>query len=202
VTTLNIAIITFVIGLVGWGVCTISLTILHKLKKLDSFVISEKNNKIIVKQSAPNIYLNSTGSFFLLSLFGFIILTTNMIKASVSIQLIIIYFACAIFSFVHFTSRKNFKIIIDRVDNSILLKKGAYSLHEYKQWVIDDRRLFWGADESTYALYIKNDNNKYKFVYGYSLYKDIEKLKLEIEDRLNSGPYIIIDTNLPPVTDQ
>ena len=185
----NIEIITIVliVGITGWMVPLLTLSLLHKLKKKNSFVINEKENKTIIKHNPINAFLNPISLFFLTSLFGILLLATDVLKVNVYAKLAIIYMACAAWFFVQFSRRKKFKIVIDKTNNSIVLKNKTYSLQEYNQFEIDDRRRFWESSENlSYALYIKNDENRYQLVYGYSVYEEIEKLKIEIEERMIS----------------
>jgi len=189
VFVVNIEIITIVliVGITGWMVPLLTLSLLHKLKKKNSFVINEKENKTIIKHNPINAFLNPISLFFLTSLFGILLLATDVLKVNVYAKLAIIYMACAAWFFVQFSRRKKFKIVIDKTNNSIVLKNKTYSLQEYNQFEIDDRRRFWESSENlSYALYIKNDENRYQLVYGYSVYEEIEKLKIEIEERMIS----------------
>jgi len=184
VTNINIIIITCIIGLVGYITIMITLTLLHKWKNINSFVLSENNTKIIIRNSKSNTYFISVAHFFLLSL-STILIVTDIVKVDRSLQLVAIYLVCLIIASIEFIRRRNLKVIIDVATNSIILKNKIYSLLEYNQFEIADRR-FWTSDQiDSYGLYIKNINNHYKFIYGYSTYRDIEDLKLKVMMTMN-----------------
>ena len=78
-----------------------------------------------------------------------------------------------------------FAIVIDKTKQFVKVKGEEYSLRVFPEFEISDA--FWLTDDfDSYGLYIKSVDNKTKLIYGYSLLKDIQQLKTEIERRLKN----------------
>jgi hypothetical protein len=182
----DIATVTMTIGLAGYAVIMISSNLYHKWKKRSSFTITAMGNKNIIKNSALVNIANSIGLFFILSI-STVIVAANINNPNIYIQLFIIYTICLVIALSNFYWRKKFSIIIDKELKEISVKGEVFSLTEFNEFEISDRKSWLSDDLDSYGLYIKNANNDFKLVYGYSVYKDIKKLKEQIESKLNGN---------------
>ena len=180
-SNIDIIEITGSIGLGGWFLFKLFGILLHKWGKKNSFAILETDSEIIIRSNKTLACLNSISLFFLLSIFTFIVAGS---KQDIMIYLLIIYLICLTLAIAEFLSKKKFKITIHKLSYTIILKNEHYPLTELD---ISDRS-FWVTDDfDSYGLYIKNHRDKPVLVYGYSVLKDIKRLKEEIEVRLKDN---------------
>ncbi|GAB2833016.1 hypothetical protein [Ferruginibacter profundus] len=179
---INIAVFTFSVGVGCATLVGIFSNLYHKWKKVDSFTIFETGEQIILKNNTVTSVLSSMTYFFSLSSFSFIIATN---KFNLYFELAIIYLVSLVLAIWNFVKRKNYDIVIDKVNMEIILKTKSYSLENYTIEVSLNRR--WISDDITsYGLYLKNQSNKYVLIYGYSIYKDIENLRNKLLEKINS----------------
>jgi uncharacterized membrane protein len=184
-TSLKIATITFTIGLVGYALTMICSTLLHKLKKKYSFIIVDTADEIIIKNNLTTNVFNTVGHFFLYSLLTAIVVANSSVT-NIYFQLLLIYSICLIVVSVEYYYRNKFAVAIDKTKQFVKVKGEEYSLKVFSEFEISDRSFWMTDDFDLYGLYIKSADNKTKLIYGYSLLKDIQQLKTEIETRLNS----------------
>jgi|GEM_PF-5541924 hypothetical protein len=179
---INIAIITFSVGLICATLISIFSNLYHKWKNIDSFKIFETKDKIILQNNPLTNLLSTTSYFFTLSLFSFVIATN---KFNLYIQLIIIYLICLLLAIWNFVEKRNYNVVIEKESKKIILNAKSYLLEDYIMEVSLNRR--WLSDDITsYGLYLKNQSNKYVLIYGYSIYTDIENLKNKLSEKINS----------------
>ena len=183
-TSLKIATITFTIGLVGYAFTMICSTLFHKLKKKCSFVIIDTADDIIIKNNLTTNIFNSVGHFFLYSLLTCMV-AANSSMTNIYFQLLLVYSISLVVVFLEYYYRNKFVIAINKTKQFVKVKGEEYSLEIFSEFEISDRSFWLTDDFDSYGLYIKSADNKRKLIYGYSLLKDIQQLKIEIETRLN-----------------
>jgi hypothetical protein len=182
VNRINIAIITFSVGLTCATLVGIFSNLYHKWKKIDSFKIFETNEKIILKNNPLTNLLSAMSYFFILSLFSFVIATN---KFNLYVELVIIYLLCLSLAIWNFVKKRNYNVVIEKESKKIILNAKSYLLENYIIEVSLNRRLL-SDDITSYGLYLKNQTNKYVLIYGYSIYRDIENLKNKLTEKINS----------------
>jgi hypothetical protein len=177
-TNFDVIKITCSIGLGGWFLFQLSAIFLHKVGKQNSFTISETDSEVIIRNNKLLSFLNSISIFFLLSIFTFFVAWS---KQHIAIYLIAIYCICLIIASLIYLTKKKFKLQIHKWNKTIILKSRQYLLDELE---ISDLN-FWITDDfDSYGLYIKDNKKKPVLLFGYSVFKDIKRLKEEIEVRL------------------
>jgi hypothetical protein len=183
-TSFKIATITFIIGLAGYGLIAILVTLLHKVARKYSFSIIERGNEIIIRNSTVINTLNAVGRFFLYSLFTFIIAANSSITKTY-FMLIAVYSICLTIVVIGFYNRSKFAVTIDKEKQLLKVNTNEFFLKEFSDFEIFENKLWLASDTNSYGLYIKNAEGKKELIYGYSVFADISQLKNELENRLN-----------------
>jgi hypothetical protein len=184
-TTLKIATITFTTGFAGYALTSLSSTIVHKLKGTRSFDISSIADKVVIKKSLTTTMFNAIEHFFFYSMLTFVV-AANSSLTNAYLQLLVIYSLCLIAVLIEYFNRKSFKVVIDKTKQLIKIKGQDYSLIYFSEFEISDRSFWLTDDFDSFGLYIRSVDNKRELIYGYSLLKDIQQLKNDIESRMNS----------------
>ena len=109
----------------------------------------------------------------------------NSSMTNIYFQLLLVYSICLVVVFLEYYYRNKFVIAINKTKQFVKVKGEEYSLEIFSEFEISDRSFWLTDDFDSYGLYIKSADNKRKLIYGYSLLKDIQQLKIEIETRLN-----------------
>ncbi|MEZ4805707.1 MAG: hypothetical protein R2852_09555 [Bacteroidia bacterium] len=73
--------------------------------------------------------------------------------------------------------------MFDKKLRSVWLKSTNYSFDNCEIIVEVDRR--WYSELPSYGLYLVNNQNKHRLIYGYSNYEDISKLEKDLKELLN-----------------
>jgi hypothetical protein len=101
-------------------------------------------------------------------------------------QLLFIYITCAAIAMIEFFHRNRFFVSINKGNRIIKLRDEEILLNNFSEFQILSRPAWLTEDWDSYGLFVKTEGNKAKLIYGYSLWADIERLKNEIETRMNS----------------
>jgi uncharacterized membrane protein YqjE len=182
VNRVNVAIITFSIGLTCSTLISIFSNLYHKWRRIDSFKIFETDKQIILKNNSLTNLLSAMSYFFILSLSSFVIATN---KFNLYIELVAIYLISLILAIWNFAKRRKYKVVIEKESKKIILNSKSYLLEDNLIEVSPNRR--WLSDDfSSYGLYLKHQSKKYVLIYGYSIYRDIYNLRNKLLEAVNS----------------
>ena len=182
--SITIAAYAFYIGLSLSVLIMVSSNLYHRLKSLGSFVIVTSENKLTVKSNLVTLTFNSVNLFFVYSLLCILVGAVKETQKAYSL-LLGIYMLSLIGALVHYYSKSRYKVTINRERNTIEIKGKEYPLGEYF-FKVDKKRfsILDSPDSNSYGLYIVNTNNKRILVYGYSIIKDLQSLKNQIEEKM------------------
>ncbi|MGC4100402.1 hypothetical protein [Ferruginibacter sp.] len=177
----EIGMYCFWAGLIMTAVVTIFSTLYHKYKKIHSFTLVLSENKVILQKNRFTAIMSSTNYFFILTCFTFFIGTN---KYDPALQLTGIYFICLVLAALNYWTRIKFRVQFDLVNRTVLKKAAQYS---FEGCTLEaSNRNYWITDDITsYGLYLVDSQKKYRLIYGYSVYTDIEKLRQELAHLLN-----------------
>jgi hypothetical protein len=176
----EIAFLLSAVGLIGSVLITIFLNLYHKWKKNNSFLLIENTEQIILKNNPVTIKLGAVAQFLLLSVFSFITATNEF---NFYMQLIGIYAICILISIWGYNKKRRYQVMIEKGAKTMMVNTTIYSLTGSSFEIAEPKRWWWVLDvegTTSYGLYLKNENNKYILLYGYSIYKDIENLKEQL----------------------
>jgi hypothetical protein len=178
---ITVGLYCFWIGLVSATVVDFFLSLYSKWRKLDSFILVSSQNEIVLSKNHFTTILASIRFFFSLSCSSLIVAGN---KQNIILELVIIYLVCLILATFNYFERVEFKVVFEKKARSIWIKSTKYSIDDCEFIVQADRRWFNNEFDS-YGLYLVDNQNNHKLIYGYSIYEDISKLEKDIKELLN-----------------
>lgn len=182
----EISFILCAIGLFGNVLVGIFSNLFHKKRGINSFLIFETTEQVILKNNPRTNILSSVQYFLSLSTFTFLIATNEF---NFYIELLGIYLMCLFLTILSLIKKTKYEVIVEKKTNVIRVNSTNYALADYTFEISGNRRWFWFLEVEgieSYALYLRGKNNKSILVYGDSIYKDIERLKVQLLEKITA----------------
>lgn len=182
--------ISFILGAIGFfGNVLVSIfsNLFHKWRRINSFLIFENTEQVIIKNNPLTNILNSAQYFLGLSTFTFIIATNEF---NFYIELSAIYLMCFFLTILSLRKKSKYEVIVEKRTNVIRVSSNSYDLADFTFEISGNRRWFWFLELEeieSYGLYLRGKNNKFILVYGDSIYKDIERLKVQLLEKITAA---------------
>lgn len=165
------------IGFFGSILVGIISSIFHKMKNMNSFMIIETTEQIILKNNPHTTIFNSVAHFLRISSFTFLIASNNY---NFYLELFCVYFIALLLTIRSYSHKMKYQVYVEKKSNVLRLKSNEYNLQDYTIEISDNKRWFWFLElegNDSFGLYLKSKNNKFILIYGDSIYKEIELLK-------------------------
>jgi hypothetical protein len=183
----EISFILCAIGFFGNVLVSIFSNLFHNRRKINSFLIFETTEHVILKNNPLTNILSSVQYFLGLSTFTFLIATNEF---NFYIELSGIYLMCLFLTILSLIKKSKYEVIVEKRTNVIKVCSNNYVLADYTFEISSNRRIFWFLEAEgmeSYGLYLRGKNNKSILVYGDSIYKDIERLNVQLLGKITAA---------------
>lgn len=183
----EISFILCAIGFFGNVLVSIFSNLFHNRRRINSFLIFETTEQVILKNNPLTNILSSVQYFLGLSTFTFLIATNEF---NFYIELSGIYLMCLFLTILSLTKKSKYEVIVEKRTNVIRVSSNNYALADYTFEISGNRRRFWFLEAEgmeSYGLYLRGKNNKSILLYGDSIYKDIERLKVQLLGKITAA---------------